>query len=125
MTNVTFTNLNRKIPARTLTRRASSFTSRNSCRKTRGRTRAGWAHASAADHRPLLAYLRYNFAYVEYWRGRPSQSRDLALSGLEYVSEGKRAAELHLQYAKVRAELAAPVFAGSAQARELGEQIEE
>src|SRR5215472_3399826 len=37
MTNVTFTNLNRKIPARTLTRRASSFTSRNSCRKTRGR----------------------------------------------------------------------------------------
>src|SRR5262249_61566230 len=61
-------------------------------------TRAGWVHANAADHRPLMAHLRYSLCYVEYWRGRTSQSRDLALSGLEYVSQGKGRAQLHLQY---------------------------
>jgi hypothetical protein len=67
--------------------------------------RAGWAHANAIDHRPLLAQLRYELSYVEYWRGRILESRDLAASGLEYLSEGPAGAELHLNYARAAARL--------------------
>jgi hypothetical protein len=67
--------------------------------------RAGWAHASAIDHRPLLAQLRYELSYVEYWRGRVRQSRDLAASGLEYVPHGPAGGELHLQLARSAARL--------------------
>jgi len=67
--------------------------------------RAGWAYANAIDHRPLLAQLRYELSYVEFWRGRIIDSRDLASSGLEYLSEGPAGAELHLNYARAAAKL--------------------
>jgi transcriptional regulator with XRE-family HTH domain len=67
--------------------------------------RAGWAHANAIDHRPLLAQLRYEPSYVEYWRGRTRESRDLAASGLEYLSQGPAGGELHLQVARTSAKL--------------------
>jgi tetratricopeptide (TPR) repeat protein len=67
--------------------------------------RAGWAYANAIDHRPLLAQLRYELSYVEYWRGRMLDSRDLATSGLEYLSVGPGGAELHLHYARAAARL--------------------
>ena len=67
--------------------------------------RAGWAYANAIDHRPLLAQLRYDLSYVEFWRGRTLESRQLAASGLEYLSEGPPGAELHLNYARAAARL--------------------
>ncbi len=67
--------------------------------------RAGWAHANAIDHRPLLAQLRYQHSYIEYWRGRTRESLDLATSGLEYLSVGPPGAELHLKYARAAARL--------------------
>jgi tetratricopeptide (TPR) repeat protein len=67
--------------------------------------RSGWAHANAIDHRPLLAKLRSELSYVEYWRGRTRQSRDLAESGLEYLAEGPAGGELHLQLARTAARL--------------------
>jgi hypothetical protein len=67
--------------------------------------RAGWAYANAIDHRPLLAQLRYELSYVEFWRGRTLESRDLAASGLDYLSDGPGGAELHLHYARAAAKL--------------------
>lgn len=67
--------------------------------------RVGWAYANAIDHRPLLAQLRYQLSYVEYWRGRTLESRNLAASGLEYLSEGPTGAELHLYFARAAARL--------------------
>jgi len=67
--------------------------------------RAGWAYATAIDHRPLLAQLRYEHSYIEYWRGRTRESLDLAASGLEYLSVGPGGAELHLHYARAAARL--------------------
>ena len=67
--------------------------------------RSGWAHANAIDHRPLLAKLRSQLSYVEYWRGRTRQSRDLAASGLDYLAEGPAGGELHLQLARTAARL--------------------
>jgi len=67
--------------------------------------RAGWAHANTIGHRPLLAQLRYELSYVEYWRGRTRESRDLAASGLEYLSQGPAGGELHLQFARTSAKL--------------------
>lgn len=52
-----------------------------------------------------MAYLRYSLSYVEYWRGRTSQSRDLALSGLDYMSEGPGGADLHIRHAMAVARL--------------------
>ena len=68
-------------------------------------SRAGWAHASVIDHRPLLAHLRWQLAYVEWWRGRTRESLDLAASGLEYQSAGPGGAELHPQCARAAARL--------------------
>jgi hypothetical protein len=67
--------------------------------------RAGWAYANAIDHRPLMAQLRYELSYVAYWRGWTVESRDLAASGLEYLSDGPGGAELHLHYARAAAKL--------------------
>lgn len=67
--------------------------------------RAGWAYANAIDHRPLLAQLRQQLCYVAYWRGRTRESRDLAASGLEYLSHGPAGADLHLKYARAAARL--------------------
>jgi transcriptional regulator with XRE-family HTH domain len=67
--------------------------------------RAGWAYANAIDHRPLMAQLRQELAYVAFWRGRTRESRDLAASGLEYLAEGPIGADLHLKYARAAARL--------------------
>jgi hypothetical protein len=45
--------------------------------------RAGWAYATAIDHRPLLAQLRQQLSYVVFWRGRTMESRDLATTEIE------------------------------------------
>jgi hypothetical protein len=58
--------------------------------------RAGWAYATLIDHRPLMAWLRLDAAYIAYWSGRPRQSSELAQSGLAYLSDGQNAAQLHL-----------------------------
>jgi len=67
--------------------------------------RAGWAYATAIDHRPLLAQLRQQLSYVVFWRGRTMESRDLAASGLEYLSLGPAGADLYLKYARATAKL--------------------
>jgi len=67
--------------------------------------RAGWAYATAIDHRPLLAQLRLELSYVVFWRGRTTESRDLATSGLEYLLQGPAGADLYLKYARAAARL--------------------
>ena len=69
--------------------------------------RAGYASAAAAaiDHRPLQAQLRQQLSSVAYFRGRIRESGDLAVSGLEYLSEGPEAAHLHLNHARAAARL--------------------
>jgi transcriptional regulator with XRE-family HTH domain len=66
--------------------------------------RAGWVYATAIDHRPLMAHLRAELASFTYW-DRPRHSRDLAASGLQYLSHGQNAALLHLQYGRAAARL--------------------
>ena len=51
--------------------------------------RAGFAYANAIDHRPLMAWLRGELSVYAYYRGRFEESRDLALSGLRYLSVGR------------------------------------
>lgn len=86
--------------------------------------RAGWAYAVVIDHRPLMAQLRLQHAYVTAWR-LPRQSRNLALSGLEYLGDGQNAAQLQLLAARAAARLgdgaaarAAIAAAGDAMTRE-------
>ena len=67
--------------------------------------RAGWTYAVAIDHRPLMAHLRSILAYTAVWHGRPRQAQDLARSGLDYLSDGWEAAELHLQLGRAAARL--------------------
>ena len=67
--------------------------------------RAGFAYANAIDHRPLMAVLRDELAFYAYGRGRFDESRDLALSGLRYVSTGPHGARLHICYARAAARL--------------------
>jgi hypothetical protein len=67
--------------------------------------RAGFAYANAIDHRPLMAVLRDELGFYAYYRGRFEESRDLALSGLQYVSAGPHGARLHLCYARAVARL--------------------
>jgi hypothetical protein len=67
--------------------------------------RAGWAYAIAIDHRPLLAQLRQQLSYVTFWRGRIVESRDLAISGLDYLSQGPVGADLYLKCARAAARL--------------------
>jgi len=66
--------------------------------------RAGWAYAVAIDHRPLMAHLRLQLASIAYW-DRPRQSRDLARSGLQYLSDGPNGAQLHLEHGMALARL--------------------
>src|SRR5262249_37318276 len=67
--------------------------------------RAGWAYAVMIDHRPLMAHLRLELGHHAYWHNQPGHSRDLALSGLDYVSDGQDAAALHLVHARAVASL--------------------
>ena len=63
-------------------------------------TRSGWAYAHAIDHHPLMAWSRGELSVFAYFRGRFEESRDLALSGLEYLSSGPHAAALHAYHAR-------------------------
>jgi hypothetical protein len=67
--------------------------------------RAGYASAVAIDHRPLRGMLRVNLSYIMYWRGWFRESRDLAVDGLLYVSQGPLGANLHLNHARAAARL--------------------
>ena len=66
---------------------------------------AGSAYAVAIDHRPLMARLRLELAYLAYWQDRPRQCLDLATSGLEYLADGQDGAQLHLVRARAAARL--------------------
>jgi len=84
--------------------------------------RAGWAYATAVDHRPLMAHLRLELAGIGFWP-RPRQSRDLAASGLRYLADGPNAAQLHLQFGRAAARLgdadaARQAIAAASEARE-------
>jgi hypothetical protein len=67
--------------------------------------RAGYASAAAIDHRPLQAQLRQQLSSVLYVRGRISESDELAVTGLEYLSQGPEAAHLYLNHARAAATL--------------------
>lgn len=67
--------------------------------------RTGWAYATMIDHRPLMARLRISRAYVAYWSGYLRESADLARSGLDYLSDGENAAQLHLYHGLAEARL--------------------
>jgi hypothetical protein len=62
--------------------------------------RAAWAYAIALDHRPLMAKLRTELSGNAYWHNRLRESRDLADSGLRYMTAGQTAAQLHLMYGR-------------------------
>jgi transcriptional regulator with XRE-family HTH domain len=66
--------------------------------------RAGWAYATAIDHRPLMAYLRLELAAIAYPQ-RSRLSRDLSRSGLEYLAHGPNAAQLLLYQGQAAARL--------------------
>ncbi len=67
--------------------------------------RSGWVYATAIDHRPLLAALRVQLSTMAYWQGMPLRSRDLAADGLQYLTSGPTAADLHLKVARAAATL--------------------
>jgi hypothetical protein len=60
------------------------------------------------DHNPLRGMLRARLSYVMYWRGRYTDSRDLAADGLRYASQGLVGANLHLEQARALARLGEP-----------------
>jgi tetratricopeptide (TPR) repeat protein len=67
--------------------------------------RAGFASASAIDHRPLQAQLRQQLSSIAYLRGRITESDQLAVTGLAYLSEGPEAAHLYLNHARAAGRL--------------------
>jgi tetratricopeptide (TPR) repeat protein/transcriptional regulator with XRE-family HTH domain len=67
--------------------------------------RAGWAYATAIDHRPLLAALRTRLSSVAFWRGMYRKSLNLAEDGLRFAAAGPEAADLHLKYAQAAVQL--------------------
>ena len=67
--------------------------------------RAGWAYASAIDHRPLMAWLRGERSACAFFRGRITESSNLAQSGLQYLSVGRGGALLHLHHARAAGRL--------------------
>lgn len=66
--------------------------------------RTGWAYASTIGHQPLMGWLRLEQSAVVYWE-RPRQSRELARTGLQYLSEGPHAVELYVRLARAAARL--------------------
>lgn len=67
--------------------------------------RAGFAYANAIDHQPLMAWLRGELSVYAYYRDRFEESRDLALSGLRYLSVGRTGAGLHIYHARAAGRL--------------------
>jgi tetratricopeptide (TPR) repeat protein len=70
--------------------------------------RTGWAYANVIDHNALRGMVRARLSYVMYWRGRYTDSRDLAADGLRYASHGLVGANLHLEQARALARLGEP-----------------
>jgi len=70
--------------------------------------RTGWAYANMIDHSALRGMLRARLSYVMYWRGRYTESRDLAADGLRYAPQGLVGANLHLEQARALARLGEP-----------------
>jgi tetratricopeptide (TPR) repeat protein len=70
--------------------------------------RTGWAYANVIDHNALRGMVRARLSYVMYWRGRYTDSRDLAADGLRYASQGLVGANLHLEQARALARLGEP-----------------
>ena len=70
--------------------------------------RAGWVYANAIDHNPLRGMLRERLSYVMYWRGRFREAHDLAVDGLQYVSQGPLGAELYVCQARAAARTGDP-----------------
>jgi hypothetical protein len=68
--------------------------------------RSAWAYALVIDHKPLMARLRERLSSVSFWGGQ-------------------RIGVVTIRLGQVRKELAHPIYRGSAQARELGERIEQ
>lgn len=88
--------------------------------------RAGWAYATAIDHRPLMARLRFESADIALLYNRPRQARDLAQSALGYLSDGPNAALAHLVYGQAAARLgdadtARGAITAATEARERGQ----
>jgi tetratricopeptide (TPR) repeat protein len=67
--------------------------------------RTGCAYANVIDHNGLRGMMRARLSYVMYWRGRYTDSRDLAADGLRYASRGLVGANLHLEQARALARL--------------------
>jgi hypothetical protein len=65
--------------------------------------RAGWAYAVAIDHRPLMAQLRLSLTDIAYWHDQARRASEHALAGLQYLTDGPTAAQLHLKYARAAA----------------------
>ena len=66
---------------------------------------AGWAYATIVNDPPLMAQVQTELATITYWSGRPDQSRRHARSGLELLTSGPNAAQLHLHQARAAARL--------------------
>jgi len=67
--------------------------------------RAGYASATAIDHRSLRGMLRAKLSDTMYWRGWYKEGRDAAADGLRYISSGSMGADLHLNHARAAARL--------------------
>jgi hypothetical protein len=66
---------------------------------------AGWAYATIVSHPPLMAQVQTELATISYWSGRPDESRRHAVCGLELLTSGPNAAQLHLHQARAAARL--------------------
>ena len=66
---------------------------------------AGWAYATIVDHPPLMAQVQTELATITYWSGRPDESRRHAVCGLELLTSGPNAAQLHLHQARAAGRL--------------------
>jgi len=67
--------------------------------------RAGYAYATAIDHKPLLARLSATTSDIALQNGRPAEARGLAARGLEHWPHGPNGALLQLDYGVASARL--------------------
>jgi transcriptional regulator with XRE-family HTH domain/tetratricopeptide (TPR) repeat protein len=66
--------------------------------------RAAWMYAVAADHHALMARVRVDSANNVYW-DQPKRSAELAVNGLEYLSEGPGGAYIFLKRGRAAARI--------------------
>jgi hypothetical protein len=65
--------------------------------------RAGQAYAVAIDHRPLMAQIRLSLTDIAYWHDQARRASEYAADGLQYLTGGPTAGQLHLKYARAAA----------------------